>query len=192
MAENEFYKGGSSDCEPFTVDKGNLTIVTLHPQRRTRRQSRTPRMWPLGPVVHDTAHVTGQVTGFAPNLSKVVLFAFYNTIDCTGERQLVAGNNSEPTTTHTRSAFWGHSGTRCRVVTRSRARFAGDANYNPVLGSDVTCEPLTVDKAQPPADRHAHPQRSATATSPKTRMWRSARSCMTRRPVTGQVPGFPI
>ena len=42
---------------------------------------------PLGSVVHDTAHVTGQVTGFNPDLTKVG-FAFYNTIDCTGDGRL--------------------------------------------------------------------------------------------------------
>ncbi len=99
---------------------------------------------PLGSVVHDTATVTGQVTGFDPDLTKVG-FAFYNTIDCTGDGSLAGntGADDDPTNLDRRSGDTQALGAGSYSF---RARFAGDDNYNPVPGSSVTCEPLTVDK----------------------------------------------
>ena len=76
-------------CEPLTVDKGDLTIVTqIHNADHGDVGGDTHV--PLGSVVHDTATVTGQVSDFDPDLTKVG-FVFYNTIDCTGDGSL-AGN----------------------------------------------------------------------------------------------------
>ena len=96
---------------------------------------------PVNGIVHDTAHVTGQVTGFAPDLTKVG-FAFYTTIDCTGDGSL-AGNTGfdQVTTSDARSADTGQLASGAYSF---RARFAGDDNYNAVPGSSVACEPLSV------------------------------------------------
>jgi hypothetical protein len=126
-----------SKCEPLTVDKGTLSIVTkIHDVNHN-----VVTFVPVNGIVHDTAHVTGQVTGFAPDLSKVG-FAFYNTIDCTGDGVL-AGNTGpdEVTAPDVRS---GDSAALASGAYSYRARFAGDDNYNAVPGSSVACEPLSV------------------------------------------------
>jgi hypothetical protein len=129
--------GSSVTCEPLTVDKGNLTIVTkIHDSSHA-----VVTFVPVNGVVHDTAHVTGQVQGFDPDLTKVG-FAFYTTIDCTGEGSL-AGNTGadEVTAPDVRSADTGQLASGAYSF---RARFAGDANYNALPGSSVACEPLSV------------------------------------------------
>ena len=96
---------------------------------------------PVNGIVHDTAHVTGANSNFAPDLTKVG-FAFYNTIDCTGDGSLAANTGfDEVTTSDRRSADVGPLSSGAYSF---RARFAGDDNYNAVPGSSVACEPLSV------------------------------------------------
>src|SRR5207249_10384362 len=70
-------------CDPLPVDKAPLIITTQihHP---TLRSFPTRRSSDLNSVVHDTATVTGAVTGFAP--TGTLSFRFFTTIDCTGTR----------------------------------------------------------------------------------------------------------
>jgi hypothetical protein len=140
---DKWQSGSESLCEPLTVDKGTLAIVTkIHNASHGDVGGSTSV--PLGSVVHDTAHVTGQVSGFDPDLDKVG-FAFYTTIDCTGDGSLAGntGPDNSPTNLDRRSGDTQALGAGSYSF---QARFAGDANYNPVKGSDVACEPLTVDK----------------------------------------------
>ena len=137
------WKDSEGICEPLTVDKGDLAIVTkIHNASHGEVGGDTHVA--LGSVVHDTAHVTGQVTGFDPDLTKVG-FAFYTSIDCTGDGSLAGntGPDNSPTNLDPRS---GDTQPLAAGSYSFQARFAGDANYNPVKGSDVACEPLTVDK----------------------------------------------
>jgi hypothetical protein len=137
VAENDFYKGGSSACEPFTVNKGNLSIVTnIHNAAHT-----VVTEVPVNSTVHDTATISGANSNFAPDTSNVG-FVFYTTIDCTGEGTLVANTGVADTVSgDPRSADVGPLASGAYSF---RARFAGDANYNAVPGSSVACEPLSV------------------------------------------------
>src|SRR5205814_2174993 len=55
---------GSGACEPFTVAKGNLTIATtVHTDSPDAALSGSA---PLGTSLHDSALISGLVTGFAP------------------------------------------------------------------------------------------------------------------------------
>ena len=66
LASQGTYTGGDSQCEPLTVNKAQLTIVTqIHNASHGNVGGATHV--PLGSVVHDTATVTGAVAGFNPS-----------------------------------------------------------------------------------------------------------------------------
>jgi hypothetical protein len=131
------YTGSLSDCEPLTVNKGNLSITTyIHDSLHNVVTS-----VPNPSTVHDTAHLTGATTGFAPDLSKVS-FTLYPNRTCTAPGS-DAGNNagavdsstSDPRSNDQTLTSGGYS---------FIATFAGDGNYNPVTADKVACEPLSV------------------------------------------------
>ena len=115
-------------CEPLTVDKGTLSIVTkIHDTSHA-----VVTFVPVNGIVHDTAHVTGANSDFPADLTKVG-FVFYNTIDCTGDGSLAANTGfDEVTTSDLRSADVGPLASGAYSF---RAGFAGDDNYNAVPGS---------------------------------------------------------
>ncbi len=92
VAGDDNYIGDLGDDEPLTVDKGNLSIVTnIHDDAHN-----VVTFVPVLGNVHDTATISGANSNFAPN-ADAVGFAFYNTIDCTGEGAL-----ARPTLVRTR------------------------------------------------------------------------------------------
>ena len=120
-------------CEPFKVAKGDLTIRTdIHNAAHAIVTSIA-----AGSVVHDTAALSGSVTGFDPNLSNVS-FTFYTTsTTCTGDSGAVA--TAAPEGSLARSV---DSAPLAVGHYSYSASFTGDSNYNPAGPAD--CEPLTV------------------------------------------------
>ncbi len=78
VASNANYDGATTDCEKFTVATKQLTIGSkVHDAAHA---DVTGTSIPLGSVVHDTAQVSGGVTGFA---TPGVTFTFYENENCT-------------------------------------------------------------------------------------------------------------
>ena len=123
----------ASECEPFTVDKGDLTIRTdIHDSSHN-----VVTGVPSGSVVHDTAKLGGAVSGFNPDLTKVS-FAFFTNDTCTAPGTAV-GNGTPESTYVARSV---DSGALANGSFSYSATFAGDDNYN--AAGPATCEPLSV------------------------------------------------
>lgn len=136
-SDNEaVWSDSDSLCEPLTVNKGDLDIVTyIHNDAHG-----VITEVPVGGTVHDTATFSGAVAGFAPD-PDAVGFVFYNTIDCTGDGILKSNIGADSVSGDPRSE---NVGPLASGAYSFRARFAGDDNYNAVPGSDVACEPLSV------------------------------------------------
>jgi hypothetical protein len=123
----------ADECEPFTVNKADLTIRTdIHNAAHQVITSAD-----AGAVVHDTATLGSAVTGFTPDLTKVS-FTFYANGTCYGTGSSVANTGSESTYVARSAdspplAFGDYS---------YSASFAGDGNYN--IAGPATCEPLHI------------------------------------------------
>jgi hypothetical protein len=136
VAGNNNYIGTDSGCEPFTVNKGDLQIRTdIHNALHQVITSAD-----AGAVVHDTATLSGAVTGFNPDLTKVS-FTFYTNGNCSPTGTTVA--NGTPESTYVAKSI--ASAALAPGDYSYRASFAGDGNYNPV--GPATCEPLHVFRA---------------------------------------------
>jgi hypothetical protein len=134
VAEDDNYLGDTSDCEPFTVNKGDLTITTyIHDS-----QHNVVTSVPVNGIVHDTATLGGAVSGFVPTAGNVS-FTFYNTIDCTGTGTSKANIGADSSTGDPRSEDVGPLASGAYSF---QASFANDANYNDAGPS--ACEPLSV------------------------------------------------
>lgn len=132
VSGNENYIGADSSCEPFTVNKAQLTVVTnIHDTNH-----HVVTTVPSGSVVHDTASVSGAVAGFA---TEAVAFTFYTNNTCTGQGTSVANiGHDEGNATLVRSA---NSAALAAGFYAYKGSIAGNNNY---LGDDSDCEPLTV------------------------------------------------
>jgi hypothetical protein len=130
------WEDGDAICEPLTVNKGDLDIVTYIHNAAHGVVTEVP----VGGTVHDTATFSGAVAGIAPD-PDAVGFAWYTTIDCTGEGTLKSNTGEDEDSGDPRSEAVGPLASGAYSF---RARFAGDDNYNAVPGSDVACEPLSV------------------------------------------------
>ena len=123
-------KSDTGDCEPLTVDKAQLGIVTqIHDASHDAVGGNVHV--PLGSVVHDTATVTGQVAGFrsAPG-------------ELHAQRQRSRQwSDRKPASRHGRV----DSAPLAAGSYTYNASVAGNDNY---LGATSADEPLTVDKAQ--------------------------------------------
>src|SRR3954468_10923029 len=128
-----------SDCEPFTVNKAQLTATTkVHNSSHT---DITGSSVALGSIVHDTAKLSGIVAGQTP---AAITFAFYSQADCAGSSTAVANTGADQgDATADRSAA---SAALSAGSYSYKASVAGDANY---LGDSSDCENFSVDKAQP-------------------------------------------
>jgi len=133
--DTDIVLNATADCEPFTVDKGDLDIRTdIHNAAHAVVLS-----VPLGSVVHDTATLSGSVAGFDPDMTKVS-FSFYTNGDCEEVGASVANTGTE-------STFVARSADSAALAAGQysySASFAGDDNYNPA--GPAACEPLTVEK----------------------------------------------
>jgi hypothetical protein len=133
VAGNDNYVGSDSGCEPFTVNKGDLTIRTdIHNALHQVITSAD-----AGAVVHDTATLSGAITGFNPDLTKIS-FRFYANGTCYGTGTSVTNTGSESTYV-ARSA---NSAPLAMGDYSYKASFAGDGNYN--SAGPATCEPLHI------------------------------------------------
>ena len=135
-----------SDCEPFTVNKAQLTATTkVHD---ASHNDITGSSVALGSVVHDTAKLSGVVAGYTP---AAITFAFYSQADCAGSPTAVANTGADQgDATAVRSAASAALGAGSYSY---KASVAGDANY---LGDDSDCENFTVNKAQLTATTKVH------------------------------------
>jgi uncharacterized repeat protein (TIGR01451 family) len=128
-----------SSCEPFTIDKAELTLgTTIHDAAHAAVADNSHIA--LGSVVHDTAQVGGTVGAFTPG---AVSFTFFPNASCTVDTGAAialngtAEGNGDARTVDTQAlAAGGYS---------FKASVAGNGNY---VGAASACEPFTVDKAQ--------------------------------------------
>jgi hypothetical protein len=132
VAGNANYVGATSDCEPFTVNKAQLGITTdIHDVNHNIVTTIVE-----GNTVHDTATVTGSVSGFTlPS----VTFTFYANGTCanTGTTVTTTGTD-EGNTAAVRSAA------SAALTPGSYSYSATVASNDNYIGATATCEPLTV------------------------------------------------
>ena len=147
VATNGNYLGSDSGCEPFTVDKAQLTMDSA--VHNAAHVDKTNGNVPLGSVMHDTGKITdGLVTGLSP---APITFTFYANGTCDGAGTSVSNTGAdEVATTRDRSAA---SAALAAGSYSYKAFVATNGNY---LGSDSGCEPFTVDKAQLTMDSAVH------------------------------------
>jgi hypothetical protein len=144
VAGNSNYTGATGNCEPFTVNKASLGInTTVHSD--TPDQALVGNL-PLNGGAHDSAAVTGKVSGF--DLPNVTFYFFDKGVTCTngdttGGTQLntMAPNQTtgvaHPSTSETNLAPGNYN---------FMAVVAGNTNYTGATGN---CEPFTVNKGTP-------------------------------------------
>ncbi len=136
------YAGTTSGCEPFSVDKAQLSITTgIHDADHNSVGGSTHV--PLGSVVHDTATVTGGVSGFD---LPAITFTFG--ASCPGAAidtsvSLDVGGLTRSVDTSALGA-----GDYC-----FQATIAGDDNY---LGATSAEEPFVVDQASTSIETTLH------------------------------------
>ncbi len=135
VAGDNNYLGTDSDCEPFTVDKAQLTVTTnVHDAGHADITSGNV---PLGSVLHDTATVTGGVGGFTVPTPTFTLTTNYNGDTC-DQGDAVANDGTESGATKSADSATLGAGTYAY-----RASVAGNDNY---IGDDSDCEPFTVNQ----------------------------------------------
>jgi hypothetical protein len=153
VAGNDNYEGAISDCEPFTVDKAQLTVTTA--VHDAAHNDKTYAHVPLGSIMHDTAAVTGGVNGFALPL---VSFSFFTNDTCTGVGTPYA-NNGTPAPDTIASVSTASLGAGPYAF---QAVVAGDDNY---FGDTSECEWFTVDKASLSISTNIHNANHQVVTS---------------------------
>ncbi len=132
VAGNDNYIGDDSDCEPFTVDKAQLSVTTV--VHNAAHVDKTNAMVPLSSVMHDTATTTGAVEGFALPAVSFTLTGSYTGTCAAGNS--VANNGTEGG--YVKSA---DSSALTAGNYAYRAVVATDANY---IGATGSCEPFRV------------------------------------------------
>jgi hypothetical protein len=136
-SDTDVWQNSESLCEPLIVDQAQLDAATkLHDADHNVIADGSELN--LGSSVHDTAQITGQVTGFDP--TGAVTFTFFNTTDCsdTGTSSANVGADEvsgDPRSDATDALAAGSYGFEATV--------AGDDNYK---GATSACEPFTVKK----------------------------------------------
>ena len=123
-----------SICEPFTVDKKQLSIsTTVHDASDV---DQTNSNVPLGSVMHDLATVSGGVAGFAVPTPSFTLTSSYVVADGCAAGSAVANDGTEGSAD--KSAASAALGADTYAY---RASVAGNDNY---IGADSICEPFEV------------------------------------------------
>jgi len=180
VASNDNYQGATGSCEPFTVDKSQLTMESkVH---NSSHVDKTNSSVPLGSVMHDTAKITGGVVAnFTP---PAITFTFYGNGTCDGEGSSVTNSGAdEGDATRDRSVA---SLALAAGSYSYKAFVAGNANY---IGSDSGCEPFTVDKAQLAVTTAVHNASHEDKTNGNVPLGSVMHDTAT---VTGGVEGFPV
>lgn len=169
------YDASTGICEPFTVNKDNLTILTdIHDAAEAVVTS-----VPLGMTVHDQANITSLTLGFDP--SQPVDFTFYTNNTCqdgtaSGSAAIVAG------VAHSSDS----QGPLGAGLYSFKANYVGDGNYNSAIGP---CEPLTVNKSQLNITTDVHNADHDTILNDSTPLGSVVHDTAD---ITGAVDGFPI
>jgi hypothetical protein len=128
--DNTLVADAEGDCEPFKVNKADVTTSTqVH---NTAHTDITGTSVPVGTYIHDYATVGTAVTGFT--ITGTVTFRFFTNGTCTGDPASTETVNVGTESTPQQIAAVGSYA--------YSAKYNGDANYNASLNSD--CEPLTV------------------------------------------------
>jgi hypothetical protein len=132
------YFGGTSDCEPFTVQQGTTRITTIV-DNAVGNEPVTETL-PLGSTVYDTADLT-HTTGPAP--TGTVTYSFYRGGTCTTgsvvsiQEVTLASTGSVPD-----SSAEGPLAASTSPYA-FKASYSGDGNY---VGGSSNCEPFAVGK----------------------------------------------
>ena len=131
------YSGSTSACETFIVDKATLQITTqVH---NTSHQNIENTTVVLNSVTHDTAHVTGSVSGFAIPAISFTLTSNYTGTCAAGAAVALDGTdagNTDPRSVDSAALTPG--------AYAYRALVASDSNYD---GATSACEAFSVAKA---------------------------------------------
>lgn len=140
--------GSTSDCEPFSVGKGNLNVSTQihlgsdHVTNYDRNASgNSSASVAINSQVHDVAFVSGAVTGIAP--TGAISFTMWNNGTCDGTGSVLSTAGADEGGSGTRSVA---TGQLAPGEYSFKATIAADANYNTATSP---CEKLVVDKATP-------------------------------------------
>ena len=158
-------------CEPLTVDKAQLSIVTqIHNANHDPVGGATDV--PLGSVVHDTATVSGAVPNFP-----------IGAVTFTLNGSAVA---NDPTPDGTATARSVDSAPLAAGSYTYKASVAGNANY---IGATSADEPLMVDKARLSIVTQIHNASHQTITNTNVPVGTVVHDTAT---VSGAVPGFAI
>jgi hypothetical protein len=180
VGSNTNYDGTTSNCEPFTVNKSQLTMESkVHD---TNHVDKTSSSVALGSVMHDTAKVTGgTVGGFS---TEAITFKFYSNNECTGDGTTVSNTGADE-----------NDGTRDRSAASislgagSYAYKAFVAGNNDYLGTDSGCELFTVNKAQLTVTTNVHDANHTDKTNSSVPLGSVMHDTAT---VTGGVGGFTV
>ncbi len=132
------YNASIGICEPVTVSKAQLTVDTI--VHNALHQDKTGGNVPLASIMHDTATLGGVVVGFAAPTPTFTLTSNYNGETCS---QGAAVGNDGTEGLADKSA---DSAALAAGAYAYRGSVAGNENY---IGSNSSCEPFTVDKANP-------------------------------------------
>ena len=170
VAGDDNYLSDVSECEPFTVDKKQLTVTTtVHNAAHT---DITNTHVVLGTIAHDNATVTGAVSGFPiPGIS----FLF----DGSSIANAAAAELGFDATSIDTAAL----GAGDHVFS---AAVAGNDNY---IGDSSDPEPFTVDKKQLAITTAVHDASHVDITNQNVPLGTVAHD---NAAVTGAVSGFPI
>ena len=130
------YNSSDAACEPFTVDKAQLTVDTV--VHDATDLDKTNASVPLGSVMHDTATVSGGVQGFDVPTPTFTLTSNYGEVCDQGAS--VANDGTEGSAAKSAASAALGAGSYAY-----RAQVAGNDNYDGDIGD---CEPFTVVDAQ--------------------------------------------
>ena len=168
-----------SACEPFTVGKKPTTVFT-NLVLGTNTPLANGSTIALGSSVHDTATVTGAVSGVP--MTGTVTYHFYTNGTCSApssdEVVTIFGGIVPPSSSHASLAAGAYS---------FNATYSGDANY---AKSDSACEPFSVGKAATAIFTNlVLGENTPLANESTIALGSSVHDTAT---VTGAVSGFPI
>ena len=149
-------------CETFVVDKAELSLTTaIHSGSSVGETTPTivTTAQPLGSTVHDSASVSGIVTGFAP--ANNVTFTWFTNGTC-ANTGTAAGSAAISSGVAHPSNDEGPLGAGSYSF---MASLAGDSNYTVSNSGNSACEPLTINKAPSTTATELHTSTEAVVAS---------------------------
>src|SRR5262249_5899565 len=171
VASDGNYVGATSDCEPFVVDKKQLSVsTTVHDG--SHNVIPNAAHVPLGTSTHDNATVTGAVAGFPIG---AISFTFNAAAIANGSTEVPFDATSVTTGALGAGGY------------AFNASVAGNANY---IGATSDPEPFTVHKAELSVSTTVHD--GLPSVLPFGLHVPLGTNAHDNATVTGAVPGFPI